>query len=219
MPNDGDDERIALGRDIALRPIGVLDGRSGRGGTHLRLNHSCIGAGERLLEQDLPGPADVRFTLALCSRKASRMRHPLTRWAGVTATIIPARPAEDGRRMGIRTAGVSAQEPRHGLRARQLSGAPAAVAPFRLCVRVITQTELDSSVLVPPSRPLHSEDELISASSEATVLPVEGEYKSASSRLLGCATTAKFLYSRGALAEAQELFHPTNKVMAGTAGR
>ena len=204
VPNDGDDERIALGRDIALRPYRRWMAALAEEALICGRNHSCIEAGERLLEQDPSDQADVRFTLALAYAKLEdeASRDALAKCYG---TIIPARPADDAW-MGIARLALAHKSHDMG-QARQLLEHLIAVYPG-CASALITQTELPDGVFARLAVPPYSEDELILAVSEATVLLQEGDDKSGRG-VLGswvARTTAK-LYPE-ALAEAQELSTP-----------
>lgn len=204
VPDDGDDERIALSRDIAMRPYRRWMAALAEEALICGRNRICIETGEHLLEQDPSDQSDVRFTLALAYAKLEDAAS-LDALAKRYQAVVPPRATDDAW-MGI--AHLALAHKGHDMAlARQLLE--------RLCSTyegyasaLITQMELPDGVFARLAVPPYSEDEFILAISEATVLLQEGEDKSGRG-VLGswvARATAK-LYPK-ALAEAQELSRP-----------
>lgn len=204
VPDDGDDERVALGRDIAMRPYRRWMAALAEEALICGRNRGCIEAGERLLEQDPSDQADVRFTLALAYAKLedSASLDALEKRYGA---VVPPR-APDDAWMGL--ARLALAHKRHDMSlAHQLLERLAST--YEGCASaLITQTELPDGVFARLAVPPYSEDELILAISEATVLLQEGEDQSGRG-VLGTwvAQTAAKLYPE-ALEEAKELSNP-----------
>jgi hypothetical protein len=204
VPDDGDDERVALGRDIAMRPYRRWMAALAEEALICGRNRSCIRTGERLLEQDPSDQADVRFTLALAYAKLEDQTS-LDALAKRYGAVAPPRAADDA---WIGLARLALAHKSHDMAlARQLL--ERLVNIYEGCASaLISQTELPDGVFARLAVPPYSEDELILAISEATVLLQEGDDKSGRG-VLGswiARTTAK-LYPE-ALAEAQELSSP-----------
>ena len=204
VPDDGDDERMALGRDIALRPYRRWMAALAEEALICGRNRSCIEAGERLLEHDPSDQADVRFTLALAYAKLEDQAS-LDALATRYGAIVPPRAADDAW-MGIARLALAHKNHDMGL-ARQLLERLIDTYPGYASA-LITQTELPDGVFSRLAVPPYSEDELILAVSEATVLLQEGDDKSGRG-VLGswiARTTAKL--HPEALTEAQEYSTP-----------
>ena len=204
VPDDGDDERMALGRDIALRPYRRWMAALAEEALICGRNRSCIEAGERLLEHDPSDQADVRFTLALAYAKLEDQAS-LDALATRYGAIVPPRASDDAW-MGIARLALAHKNHDMGL-ARQLLERLIDTYPGYASA-LITQTELPDGVFARLAVPPYSEDELILAVSEATVLLQEGDDKSGRG-VLGswiARTTAKL--HPEALTEAQEYSTP-----------
>lgn len=88
VPDDGDDERIALGRDIAMRPYRRWMAALAEEALICGRNRSCIKAGESLLEQD----PSIRQTFALRWRlptQSLRTKRHSTRLPSATEQLCP----------------------------------------------------------------------------------------------------------------------------------
>lgn len=204
IPDDGDDERVTLGRDIAMRPYRRWMAALAEEALICGRNRRCAEAGERLLERDPSDQADVRFTLALAYAKLEDQAS-LDALARRYGSIAPPRAADDAW-MGIARLALAHKSHDMAL-ARQLL--ERLIGAYDGCASaLISQIELPDGVFARLAVPPYSEDELILAISEATVLLQEGDEKSGRG-VLGswvAQTTAK-LYPE-ALAEAQEVSNP-----------
>ena len=208
VPDDGDDERVALGRDIAMRPYRRWMAALAEEALICGRNRSCIETGERLLEQDPSDQADVRFTLALAYAKLEDQTS-LDALAKRYGAIVPPRAADDA---GIGLARLALAHKSHDMSlARQLLERLANT--YEGCASaLISQTELPDGVFARLAVPPYSEDELIVALSEGTVLLLEGREQDGRGPFgLWVAETAAEMapkWEAGEVAEAQELSNP-----------